>query len=121
MELVEGFTLTFLGLKQCFGIFSFTVFGAGGSHPCAFSLSQSLLYFLFYFSVFVAPGKVWFGFSGAHRVAGLPAPCVVLETSGCECQWLLRDLPSSSRADPPHPPTRGADGHRESVGTNPSG
>lgn len=97
------------------------VFGAGESHPCAFSPPQSFFYFLFYLYVFIASGKIWFGFTRAHRAADLPAPCGMLERLGRGCQWLLRDLPSSARANPPHPHTRGTDGHCEGVGTNPGG
>lgn len=57
------FHFDLFGTRTMLWISFYLVFGAGESHPCAFSPPQSFFYFLFYLYVFVASGKIWFGFT----------------------------------------------------------
>lgn len=109
MKLLAGFTLTCLGLDQYVGFLFNLLFVQESLVPVHFCHPQYCFYFLLYLYVFIASEKIYFGFAGARRAGGLPALCIVQESLGCKCQWLLRGLASSSpRANPPHP--RGCQG-----------
>lgn len=70
MELVAGFTLSYLGLEQCFGVLFNLFLGQEKLIPVHFPLPKASAIFSNFY-VLIASGKVWFVFTRAHRAAGL--------------------------------------------------